>query len=138
MIDGWTTSTTDIPFAQVIDRIGNVATAMGLTIFAMIDHARNAREAGLDLKPETVIFLGNANTGTSLMVATPEIGYELPLRILVWQRNGPVQIGYRAPVSVATEYGADDQSRVAAMGRSIATLVERAIGSGRSESQPSR
>jgi uncharacterized protein (DUF302 family) len=38
------------------------------------------------------------------MQEDPTIGYELPLRILVWDAGGQTVIGYRLPTELAGEY----------------------------------
>lgn len=54
----------------------------GLTYFETIDHAKNAKDVGLRLKPETVVVFGNPKMGTKLMQCNPSIGLDLPLKML--------------------------------------------------------
>ncbi len=77
-----------------------------MEIFAVIDHAENARKVGLSLSPTTVVMFGNPRVGTLLMQNRREIGYELPLRIMVWNSDsGEVYVGYRKPSNMAKDYG---------------------------------
>jgi uncharacterized protein (DUF302 family) len=69
----------------------------GLTVFARFDHSAAAREIGLELADEQVVVFGNARSGTPLMQRDPQIGIELPLRILVWRAEAGVSLGYRDP-----------------------------------------
>ena len=55
----------------------------GLTILARIDHAANARDAGLAMPPAVVLVYGHAKGGTPLMLAAPRVALDLPLRVLV-------------------------------------------------------
>jgi hypothetical protein len=55
----------------------------GVTIFARIDHAEAARNAGLAMPPTQVLIYGNAKGGTPLMLGAPSIALDLPLRVLV-------------------------------------------------------
>lgn len=73
----------------------------GITVFARIDHAAGAREAGLKLADEEVLIFGDARVGTPLMQSDAEVGYELPLRILVWEDGGSTRIGYASPAELA-------------------------------------
>ena len=59
--------------------------AKGMVVFARIDHAAEAAEAGLSLRPTEVLIFGNAKAGTPLMQANQAIGVDLPLKALVWQ-----------------------------------------------------
>jgi len=69
-----------------------------LTHFATIDHAANAKRAGLELKPETVILFGNPKAGTKLMQCNPSMGMDLPLRMLfTTDYEGQTTISYTNP-----------------------------------------
>lgn len=59
----------------------------------------------MPLDPEEVFFFGNPTAGTPLMQADPAVGYELPLRILVWQQDALVLLAYRDPRKLAEEFG---------------------------------
>jgi uncharacterized protein (DUF302 family) len=91
-------------YSDTAARLAAAITRRGLTVFARIDHAAAARGVGLDLPPEEVFIFGNPQAGTSLMQKDPRVGYELPLRILVWQEGGRVFIGYRDPAELADQY----------------------------------
>ena len=56
-----------------------------IPVFAKFDHARNAREAGLELRPTTVLVFGSPKVGTGLMQADQSVALELSLRIAIWQ-----------------------------------------------------
>jgi len=76
----------------------------GLTVFAVIDFAAGAHEAGLDLDDETVVIFGNPRGGTPLMQSDRRAGIELPLRILVWREGDDVLVGYKDPRELAQTY----------------------------------
>jgi uncharacterized protein (DUF302 family) len=96
-------------FAQVIERLHELIHERGLTLFAEIDHAQNARDAGLEMPETRVLIFGNAKAGTALMLASPEIALELPLRILVRQQNdGQTDLLYIDPGRLAAEFGIPD------------------------------
>jgi uncharacterized protein (DUF302 family) len=94
----------------------------GLTVFARIDHAAAAREVGLDLAAEEVIIFGNPRAGTGLMQADPRIGIELPLRVLVWQGEEGVQVGYKDPRELAHDYAV--QANAETLGAMFSLLAE--------------
>lgn len=72
--------------------------AYHLTHFGTIDHAANAKKAGLSLKPETVVLFGNPQTGTKLMECNPSMGMDLPLRMLFTTNyEGETTISYTNP-----------------------------------------
>ena len=91
-------------FAETISALVAGIERRGLTVFALVDHAAGAREAGLELEDEQVILFGNPRSGTPLMQDDRRIGIELPLRILVWQEGAEVCIGYRDPRELSNTY----------------------------------
>ena len=98
-------STSTDTVTETLDRIEAVLRQKGLTIFARIDHAGAARDAGLDMQEEQVLIFGNPAAGTTLMKEHPEIGIELPLRILAWaDEKGTTHLGYTDPAVVADRY----------------------------------
>jgi uncharacterized protein (DUF302 family) len=76
----------------------------GLMLVARIDHAAAARGAGMELPDEEVVIFGNPRAGTPLMADDPQIGIELPLRMLVWSDAEGAAIGYRDPRGLAALY----------------------------------
>jgi uncharacterized protein (DUF302 family) len=86
------------PFAfdATVERLRRVLTEHGMTIFAVFDHAANAREAGLSMPPTTVLVYGNPKGGTPIMLQTPQMALDLPLRVLVREgTDGVTVIGFR-------------------------------------------
>ena len=76
----------------------------GITVFARIDHASNAHLVGLELAPEQVLLFGDPRAGTVLMQGDPRVGLELPLRMVVWRKDGATHIGYEEPAGLADAY----------------------------------
>ena len=68
---------------DALQRITEAIVRHGMTIFATIDHAANAREAGLTMPRATVLIYGAAKGGTPIMLACPSAALDLPLRVLV-------------------------------------------------------
>jgi uncharacterized protein (DUF302 family) len=76
-----------LPFGATVERLVQAITARGMTIFASIDHAANAREIGMPMPPATVLIYGSPKGGTPVMLATPLTALDLPLRVLVRERE---------------------------------------------------
>lgn len=68
-----------------IDRFEAAVREKGWVVFTRIDHAAAAREAGLSLRPRTVVVFGNPRAGTPAMAANPSLALDLPMRALVWE-----------------------------------------------------
>ena len=71
--------------AQTLDRLQTAIQAAGMTVFAVFDHTKAASQAGLELRPTTVVAFGNPAAGTMLMQVNQTMGIDLPLKILVWE-----------------------------------------------------
>jgi uncharacterized protein (DUF302 family) len=76
-------------------RLARYISTHGMSLFARIDHAAGAAEAGLPLRPTEVLIYGNAKGGTPLMQIDQAFGIELPLRALIWQdESGKTWVSY--------------------------------------------
>ena len=50
------------------------------------------------MPPTKLLIFGNPKAGTPLMIASPSIAIDLPLKILVWEdANGNVWLSYNSP-----------------------------------------
>lgn len=74
-------------FEPTIERLVAAIAAAGMALFARIDHAAGARAAGLAMPPATVLIYGHAKGGTPIMLAAPLAALDLPLRVLVRERE---------------------------------------------------
>ncbi|HEX6506639.1 MAG TPA: DUF302 domain-containing protein [Chloroflexota bacterium] len=110
LVEGVLTRISPYSLNDTLRRLQEMIRSRGLTVFAHIDHEANAREAGLTMQPAHVLIFGNARAGTPLMVASPLIALELPLRALVWQgSHGPVWVSYMDPSYLAKRYSIPDE-----------------------------
>jgi uncharacterized protein (DUF302 family) len=94
-------------YAETTKRLLEAIASRGLVVFARIDHAAAAREAGLELPAEEVVTFGNPRAGTPLMQSDPRIGLELPLRMLIWEDADGTLLGYNDPRELAARYDVD-------------------------------
>lgn len=94
----------DVSYAETTRSLVAAIEGRGLTVFARIDHAGGAREAGMELADEEVVLFGNARSGTPLMQEDPRVGIELPLRMLVWRDGEQVLLGHNDPRELARSY----------------------------------
>ena len=117
-------------YGETVVRLIDAIESRGLTVFARIDHAAAAREAGLELADEQVVLFGNPRAGTPLMQSDPRIGLELPLRILVWADPDGSLLGYRDPRELAGPYdiAAEHQPILEQMATLLGELADEAAG----------
>jgi uncharacterized protein (DUF302 family) len=90
--------------AAVVAQLTAALHSRGVTLFATVDHAGGAREAGLDLADEVLLVFGNPAVGTALLQADARVGLDLPLRMLIWSDAGTTRVAYQDPAALADRY----------------------------------
>jgi len=131
--EGLTTMLSNAGPRETADRLEAAIKAKGMTVFARIDHAAGAAEAGLALAPTELLIFGNAKGGTPLMRAVQTIGIDLPLKALVWQDGaGKTRLSYNDPAWLARRHalGAATAPVVDAMVAVLAAVAKEATGVG--------
>jgi uncharacterized protein (DUF302 family) len=92
--------------ADTVARVVGAATAKGLTVFSLIDFAKDAAANGLSMLPAQLLLLGNPKSGTPLMVATPTVAIDLPLKALAWEdAEGHVWLSINSPEYLQERHG---------------------------------
>jgi uncharacterized protein (DUF302 family) len=87
------------PYASVsetLERIQKTVSEKGLDVFALIDHSGAAERVGLEMQEAKLLIFGSPKGGTPLMVASPLLALDLPLKTLVWEDQGQVKVSYNA------------------------------------------
>ena len=92
------------PVAATVARFTELLAGKGVQVFAVIDQAAAAREAGLDLRETVLVIFGNPAAGTPVMAASPLSALDLPLKIVVWDDDGQAKVSYVAPAAIAARY----------------------------------
>jgi uncharacterized protein (DUF302 family) len=83
---------------QTVHNLEEILQAKGIKLFALIDHSGEAEKNGLQMRPTKLLIFGNPKAGTPLMIASPSIAIDLPMKVLVSEDNdGKVWISYNAP-----------------------------------------
>jgi uncharacterized protein (DUF302 family) len=84
--------------AETLERLESIVKTKGIPILALIDHSGDAEKAGLKMRPTKLLIFGNAKSGTPLMIASPTVAIDLPLKALVWEDGGgKVWLSYNSP-----------------------------------------
>jgi uncharacterized protein (DUF302 family) len=73
---------------ETVARITQFLAAKGVKLFAIIDHSGEAAAAGLAMPPTKVVLFGSPKAGTPLMLASPSVAIDLPLKLLIAQAPG--------------------------------------------------
>jgi uncharacterized protein (DUF302 family) len=68
---------------ETADRLVSIIKNKGLTLFARINHQKNAEGINLKLRATEVIIFGNPKIGTPLMQCSQEAAIDLPQKVLI-------------------------------------------------------
>jgi uncharacterized protein (DUF302 family) len=91
---------------QTVEKLEAVLHAKGVKLFAVVDHSGEAKNAGMHMRPTKLLIFGNPKAGTPLMLASPSVAIDLPLKILVWEdTDGKVWISYNSPAYLQARHG---------------------------------
>ena len=112
-------------FTETLDRLESALQRRQLEIFARFDHSGAARRVGLSMPDTQVVVFGSPKAGTPLMLASPSVALELPLRILVADEGGHAVVAYLSPSSLADRFGipADLVKNVAGIDKIVDEVV---------------
>jgi uncharacterized protein (DUF302 family) len=129
-MEGLTTIASRFGPKETMDRLEAEMRAKGMTVFARIDHAAGAAEAGLELRPTELIIFGNARGGTPLMEASQTTGIDLPLKALVWQdAAGETWISYNEPSWIVRRHGLGIRAEIIdKMAAALSAISRKAAG----------
>jgi len=95
---------------ETVAKIKSILQAKGITLFALVDHSGEAEKAGLKMRNTKLLILGNPKGGTPLMIASPSIAIDLPLKLLVAEdADGTVWISYNSAAYLKARHNLPDQ-----------------------------
>lgn len=84
--------------SETSQRLESLIAAKGLVLFARIDHSGEAAKVGLQMQPTELLLFGSPTSGTPLMIASPTLAIDLPLKALIAQdADGVVWLSYNTP-----------------------------------------
>src|SRR6267142_187710 len=137
-MDGLTTIQSKFGPQETMNRLESEMKARGMTVFARVNHAALAEQAGLALRPTEVILFGNPRGGTPLMQANQTVGIDLPLKALVWRdAAGKTWLSYNEPAWLAMRHEIPEtEPAVSAMSRVLHDIAAKATNDTADEGRP--
>src|SRR5437588_3036466 len=84
-VEGILTRPSPFSVEETLERLQAAIHNRKLTLFAHIDHSGEAKRVGLTMQETHVLIFGNPKGGTPLMIASPLLALDLPLKVLIWQ-----------------------------------------------------
>ena len=98
----------------------------GLRVFLDLDQQAAAQSDGATMPRGQLILFGRPKAGTPILVANPEAGIELPVKVYVWEAaNGSVFVSYADAAFVAQRFALSEA--LAAPLAGVAAIVHEAL-----------
>ena len=96
----------------------------GLVYFETVDHSKIAEERGIDIPPTKVILFEDSELTSKLITCQQTTALDLPLKILVWEENEDVYIGFINPNDMEKRFMLNDcHDSIEALSRLMIRLV---------------
>ena len=123
------TATTDLPFAEAVERVRAELQVEGFGVLCEID-VRQTLKDKLDVDREPYLILGACNPPLAhrALEAEPGLGVLLPCNVVVYQRDGETTISAVDAERMLSLVGNEAVEPIAAdVRRRLAAVVERAV-----------
>jgi len=115
---------------ETISRIKNDVAAKGIKFFQAVDQSKLAADAGIALRPSTLLEFGNPPLGAQFMTSNPYAGLDWPVRVLVLQDEaGVVWAAYTDFAWIAQRHHITDRQPQFAMASGVVESITSTIKS---------
>ncbi len=95
---------------ETLKRLKKDVAEKGIMFFSEIDQSKLAADAGITLRPSTLLVFGNPPLGTLFLTSDPDAGLDWPVRLLVYQdATGDVWVAYTDFAWIARRHGITDR-----------------------------
>jgi uncharacterized protein (DUF302 family) len=122
--DGIVRIKVDYPLSETIMRMKADIAAKGIMMFSTIDQAKLAADAGIALRPSTLLVFGNPPLGIQFITSKAQAGLDWPVRLLVQEdEHGQVWATYTDFAWIARRHGITDRQPAFEMASKVVTSI---------------
>jgi uncharacterized protein (DUF302 family) len=115
---------------ETIARIKDDVATKGIEFFQAVDQSKLAADAGIALRPSTLLEFGNPPLGAQFMTSNPYAGLDWPVRVLVLQDEaGVVWAAYTDFAWIAQRHRITDRQPQFAMASGVVESITSTIKS---------
>ena len=112
------------PLEETIARIKQDIAAKGIKFFDEIDQTKLGGDAGIKLRPSTLLIFGNPPLGIQFLASNPNAGLDWPVRLLAMQDDkGDVYAAYTDFAWIAQRHGITDREAQFKMASSVVSSI---------------
>lgn len=113
---------------ETIDRIKSDIDAKGIQFFSQIDQKKLAADAGISLRPSTLLVFGNPALGAHFITADAEAGLDWPVRLLIIQDDsGKVWAVYTDFTYIAKRHGIANRDREFGIANAVISSITSTV-----------
>jgi uncharacterized protein (DUF302 family) len=125
-VEGIVSRPSSFSVEETLEHLKAAIGSHNLTLFAQIDHSDLARGVSLTMQEAHVLIFGNPKSGTPLMIASPLLALDLPLKVLVWQSaDGQVWVSTTSVAYLQARYAIPQELIGNIAG--VDTVIEQAL-----------
>jgi uncharacterized protein (DUF302 family) len=111
-----------------IDRLQKDVAAKGIMMFSVVDQAKLAADAGVKLRPSTLLVFGNPALGAQFLTSKPQSGLDWPVRLLVQEDDtGQVWAIYTDFGWIARRHGITDRQEAFAKASGVIASITSSL-----------
>lgn len=123
---GLKTLQSDFSVTETVEILKKAIEKQGWHLFAHINHAKQAQNKGLQLRPTQVLLFGNPKVGTLLMQDQQSAAIDLPVKALVYEdEKGRVLIAYNTTTWLRERHQLTDEITI----KEISTVLKNVCNS---------
>ena len=76
----------------------------GLKYFETVSHDQIAKERGATIDPTSIVLFEDPDLSSKLIQCEQTSALDLPIKIMIWEENGDVYIGYFDPILMRRKF----------------------------------
>ena len=113
---------------ETVARLKQDIAAKGIMFFSAVDQSRLAADAGIKLRPSTLLMFGNPPLGSQFMTSNPYSGLDWPVRLLVIEdEKGDVWTAYTDFAWIARRHGITDREQQFRMASGVIDSITSSV-----------
>ncbi len=126
--DGVVSVRSAYPMGETVERLRRDVADKHIMFFGAIDQAKLAADAGIALRPSTLLLFGNPALGAQFLTANPAAGLDWPVRLLVTEdATGAVWASYTDFAWIARRHGITDRDAAFRMASEVAASIASSV-----------
>ena len=113
---------------ETLDRLKSDVASKGIKMFSVVDQAKLAADAGIRLRPSTLLVFGNPALGAQFITSKPQAGLDWPVRLLVQEDDmGQVWASYTDFAWIARRHRITDREQAFGMASSVIASITSSV-----------